>query len=277
MQINPALAACLAAAWLSAGLAEDAPEQDPAVSDVPTAGILLDRVRARLPRETLNIRGQLLRGARIGRLEQAFRIEALLEWGKTPPYASYSLSDSFGAPVARLTVTRPPGRPQQFLYEQGQPLKPAPTPDLNQPIEGAELTWNDLTLSFLWWPGGTMAGRDNIRGRDCYVIEVPVPPRPGNKTSAPAAAPAGDSNGVASVRLWIDDRLVVLIQMEEYDAAGKLMRRMSVKNFKKIGDLWMVKNLDIRRYPSHHRTQIRIEEVAVGGVTNAPDMELPGD
>ncbi len=287
--ILPKTWACVVAAlcmamYITAGYAEGSPNESAESSNAPTAAILLARVRASMPKETLRIKGQLMRGARIGRLEQAFRIEAFLEWGKNPPAARYLLSDTFGTPLARLTVTSPPDQAQQFIYENGQPLRPAPTPDLHQPIEDTELTWNDLSLAFLWWPGGTLVGRDNIRGRDCYVVEVPAPPQQGNapparskQNSAPSApaAQADASNAVASVRLWIDDHLVVLIQMEEYATDGLLIRRLSVKNFKKIGDLWMIKNIDIRRYPSRHRSQIRIEEVVAGTATNAPDIDLP--
>ncbi len=237
----------------------------------PTAAELMDRVRANLPRETLILRGQLMRGARIGRLERAYRVEARLDWGQNPPTARYTIGDFFGEPIARLTVSRPPGRPQEFHYEAGRPLQPAPVPGLDQPIEGTELTWHDLSLSFLWWPGGALAGRDNVRGRACAVVEVPAP-----------AADIAASNALASVRLWIDDSLAVPIQMEEYDAGNRVLRRISVKNFKKVGDLWMVKNMDVLRYPSRHRTQIRIEEVVAGDATNTPasnatEVELAGE
>jgi hypothetical protein len=293
--------------WLAAGLAvfaADLPAEieggSNAVATNLTANFLLARVRECIPKEKLLIKGQLRRGTRIGRLEQAFRLELLLELGQKPPTASYTLSDTFGKPIARLTVTRPPDKAAELGYEQGQPIKPAPLPDLNQPIENTELTWNDLSLAFLWWPNGTVVGRDNIRGRDCYVVEVPVPPReqpegkpsakplpsqdkppPGSNTVPQAEAPGG----VSSVRLWIDDHLIVLIQIEEYDAGNKLLRKLSVKNFKKIGDLWMIKNLDVKRYPTQHRTQIRVDEVIRASATNAaplnlsltnePDLELP--
>lgn len=266
------------AACLPARFAEDAPQGAVDTSDTPSAETLLARVRASIPQETLVIKGHLMKGARVGRLEQAFGIEALLEWGQHPPSARYTLNDAFGTPLARLTLIRPPGRTPEFRYEQGRPLKPAPTPDLNQPIEGTELTWNDLSLSFLWWPDGTVAGRDNIRGRDCFVVEVPAQAQPGKPPAELGASgpsgEAGASDAVGSVRLWIDDRLVVLIQIEEYDAEGKLMRRLSVKSIKKIGDLWMIKNMDVRRYPSHHRTQIRIEEMNSATSSNAPEVDL---
>lgn len=260
--------------WLGAGLADDSPESKTdaaAALDTPSAESLLAKVRARLPQETLTLKGQLMQAGRIGRLEPACRIEVLLDWGKTPPTARYTLKDNFGDPLARLTLRRLPEREPEITYEQGAPLKPAPTPDLSQPITNTDLTWNDLSFSFLWWPGGKLVGRDNIRGRDCWVVEVRPPP----EKSGP---PAGSMETLASARLWIDDHLIVLIQIEGYNAAGKLLRRLSVKNFKKIGDLWMVKNVDLRRYPSQHRTQIRIEEVISATASNAlAETELPSN
>jgi len=271
----------LIVAIFSMGFADDARENVLSTNHPPSAEALLAQVRSSIPQETLRLKGKLMKGERIGRLEQAYLIEALLELGKNPPSALYILSDAFGTPIARLTVIRPPGRAPEFRYEHGQPLRPATTPDMNQPIEGTELTWNDLSLSYLWWPDGSMAGHDNIRGRDCYVVELPVQTQPGKPPPTDVVpkgtkkSPPYPSDAVASVRLWIDDHLIVLIQLEEYDAEGKLMRRLSVKNFKKIADLWMVKNMDIRRYPSRHRTQIRIEEVISVTASNTPaDVDL---
>ncbi len=260
-------------AWISAGVTEELPEGKADSSATPSAASLLAGVRARLPRETLTLKGQLMCAGRIGRLEPAFQIEALLAWGQNPPAAQYTLKDNFGAPLARLSLRRSPERAPEITFEQGSPLKPAPTPDLNQPLANTDLTWNDLSFSFLWWADGAVVGRDNLRGRDCWVVEVRPPP--GKPPAASRGPPPGGAPGaegafdpLASARLWIDDQLVVLIQIEGYNAGGQLMRRLSVKNFKKIGELWMVKNMDIRRYPSQHRTQIRIAEIISAAASN---------
>ncbi len=255
------------------GFASNALENIAAVPPL-SAKALLAQVRAAIPKKSLQIKGKLMKGERIGRLKPALLFEARLEWGQTPPTARYTLSDSFGTPLARLTIIRPTDRAPEFRYEQGQPFRPAPTPDLNQPVENTDITWNDLSLSFLWWPNGRVMGRDNIRGRDCNVIEIPIPPAaaiPAAGTKAPSPRPA---DAGACIRLWIDDQLTALIQMEEYNAEGKLLRRLSVKNFKKIADQWMIKNMDIRRYPSRHRTQVRIEDVISNTTSNTSDMDL---
>ena len=55
--------------------------------------------------------------------------------------------------------------------------------------------------------------------------------------------------------------MLIALQMEEIDADGRLRRRMTVKNIKKISEQWMIKNLEIRSYPSLHHTLIRIDTV----------------
>lgn len=268
--------------WLTMFLgtvaAENVQKKSGALSEPISAQALLTHVRASIPKETLLIKGKLMKGKRIGRLEQASLFEALLKWGQTPPTACFTLSDAFGTPFSRLTIIRPINQSPKFLYEQGQPLQHAPTPDLNHFIEDTVITWNDLSLSFLWWPNGHMAEQDNIRGRDCYVIEIPAAPPYASAVTAisktsPRTSPVDSTDVTASIRLWIDNHLIVLIQMEAYNAEGKLLRRLSVKNFKKIGDRWMIKNMNIRRYPSRYQTQIRINSV-LSMSSNTPNMNL---
>ncbi len=259
--------AVLFSAVLIAGLAWGTALVAAANNDPETisAEQLLAGVRENIASEPMLIKGRLMRGERLGRLEQAFLLEALLDWGKQPPAASYTLSDAFGTPLARLTVIHRPGGMADFQYEEGQPLQAMPLPDLNQSIAGTVITWNDLSLAFLWWPDGQVLGHANLRGRDCYIIELPVP-------TQHASAAAASTRLAHAMRLWVDQSLATFIQMEEYDAAGKLMRRLSVKNFKKIQDIWMIKNLDIRSYPSHHRTQIQVNELTAQAAPSAADQ-----
>lgn len=67
-------------------------------------------------------------------------------------------------------------------------------------------------------------------------------------------------------------QMLVLIQMEELGGDGRLQRRMIVKNIKKISDQWMIKNLEIRAYPSLHRTLIKIDEVVGHAETGIADF-----
>lgn len=213
------------------------------------AADVLERVRANLPSEAIRIRGELLCGARRGKLDRAFYLDAKLQLGQAPAMACYTLRDAFGAVTEQLTIVRQPNGMWRRDYAKGRPLQSAAAPAGDSLIGGSDVTWNDLSLAFLWWTDGVITGRERLLERECIVLEF-MPPQAPRLT-----------------RVWIDEALLVLIKVEEYDAQQVLQRRIAVRTFKKIDNNWMIKDLDIRRWPGEHRTLIRLNEV--GAITNA--------
>ena len=55
-------------------------------------------------------------------------------------------------------------------------------------------------------------------------------------TFGEAPAPAGQTGPYVKVRLWIDEKLHMLLQAEGMDANGRQVRILWVKSFKKIND-----------------------------------------
>jgi hypothetical protein len=158
-----------------------------------------------------------------------------------------------------LTLTRAPGREPALQYARGSPLLTAATPSLWEPVQSSDVNWMDLTLSFLWWGGGRLSGEDVIRGRPCYLVDVPVPPslaRGASSASAPAAVAT-----YAVVRLWIDKEAAMLLQAETLDASGQPTRRLWIKGIKKINERWMVKEMEVQNLAGDHRTKVTVLEV----------------
>ena len=210
--------------------------------ELPSATEILAQVRASLPREALLIKGQILSGGRLGKLERVCYIDMFLDFGADPAIVRYKISDAFGTAIEQMTISMTEGGETEYEYEAGNPLKSAPAPQPTGVIMDTDVTWNDLSLLFLWRSDGRTAREENLRGRDSYVLEFPR-----------------NEGGIQSV--WIDMQMLVLIQMEELDSGGRPQRRMIVKNIKKISDQWMIKNLEIRAYPSLHHTLIKVDEV----------------
>ena len=231
-------------------------------SELPPAMEILAQVRASLPREALLIKGQILSGGRLGKLERVCYIEMFLDFGADPAIVRYKISDAFGTPLEQMTISMTEGGETEYEYETGNPFKSASAPQPTGVIRNTDVTWNDLCLLFLWRSDGRTAREENLRGRDCYILEFP------------ANAVLIQNRQV----VWIDMQMLVLIQMEELDSDGRLQRRMIVKNIKKISDQWMIKNLEIRAYPSLHHTLIKVDEVggrAEPGIAN-PDISRLG-
>jgi hypothetical protein len=63
------------------------------------------------------------------------------------------------------------------------------------------------------------------------------------------------------VRLWIEEKIRVLLQAEGYDAQGEAVRRLWVQSCKKINDRWMIKDMEIQQYPEIHRTRLTVRDV----------------
>jgi hypothetical protein len=220
-----------------------------------TADGVLSQVVARLPGEPLQVSGELRADPRDNKPGRRCQVQLRLDYGATPSQVRYTIMDAFGEDLEQLTLIRPASGPCNWHYAKGYPLTVSPLPDIRIPLQGTDLTWSDLSLSFLWWRGARFAGTEKVLDRDCFVIDAP--------------APAGEQTPYASARLWIDRQYLMLLRAEGRDAAGTAIRRIAVKSIKKIDDEWMVKDLDVTSLPSNLRTSLRINLV------DKPGTEIP--
>lgn len=250
--MKPTTRTCsLLLAGLLAG-ALPAPAQ-PAVTDaapepgLPAAQELLDQVVARLPDVPLRVRAQMQSRPREGGAATVLNAEMLLDWHAAEPSARYTFRDAFGAPLEALQVLRPAEGGEQYLYYRGDPLQGAPAPWLYDAIQGTDINWIDLSFAYLWWPYGRTIGREELKGRACYVVELPTPGRA--------------TNTYAGVRIWIDPQAAMLLQLTALDERQEEIKKMQIKSFKKINDVWMIKDLEVQDLRTGHRTYLRVRDV----------------
>lgn len=104
-----------------------------------------------------------------------------------------------------------------------------------QPIAGTDVCYEDLSLRFLYWKGGKVlpdSSASRIKGRDCYVVEVPNP-KPG-------------TGQFAWVRLWVDKENGTTWQIDGYGKDGKLKKRFSITSVQKLSDgSWFFKQMKL--------------------------------
>ena len=129
--------------------------------------------------------------------------------------------------------------------ENGKAVVMAPA-QYAQPIASTDVCYEDLSLRFLYWQGGEMvdAGADSrIKGRDCYVVQVPNPtPKVGQ---------------FAWVRMWVDKENGTTWQIDGYGADGKLKKRFSITSVQRLSDgTWFFKQmkLEVRNPQNPERT-----------------------
>lgn len=222
-----------------------------------TADSLLDQVLRRLPQTPLLVSGRLIVRKRHGVVLQETPFAMSLQWGATPATAIYGLLNAAGEVEERLTVQQTGAGLRECSYATGKPLTPAPAPSLFTSVRDSDLCWEDLTLSFLWWRGGSMLGTEEVLGHPCHVVEIPAPAT----LQAPAAAPA--SKPYTKVILWVDQRLFVVLKAEAYGEGNQLLRALWIRSVRRVNDQWMVKDMEIQSYPVRHRTRLTVDDLQI--------------
>lgn len=113
-------------------------------------------------------------------------------------------------------------------------------------IPGTDVCYEDLSLRFLYWKGGKVlpdSAASRIKGRDCYVIEVPNP--------------TPSTGQFAWVRVWVDKENGTSWQIDGYGRDGKLKKRFTITSVQKLSDgSWFFKQmkLEVRNPQDPNRT-----------------------
>lgn len=107
-------------------------------------------------------------------------------------------------------------------------------------VPGADVTAEDLSLGFLYWPDAQVIGEESVRTRKSWIIDL----RPGRRGSE-----------FAVVRIWLDKSGGALLRIEGYDWEGRLLRRFEVVSGQRIDGQWMLKQMRIERFGADDSTR----------------------
>jgi Outer membrane lipoprotein-sorting protein len=99
------------------------------------------------------------------------------------------------------------------LFIPPDTVRPIASGQINQPLFGSDLTYEDIIDSPYRWNHQAILGTEVIDGKSCQVLES----KPGK----------GHSSSYSSVKTWIDPRRLVPCRIEKYDASGKVVRRIN--------------------------------------------------
>lgn len=234
--------ACVAA---PAAVVDDDSLSAPDVS-FPPADELLRTVLSTFPSVPVRVESQIIAKDRSGDIQKRLNAVMELDWGASEPSARYAIEDAFGSPLEELEIRWRADGERRVRYRKGDPLEDAALANLYERVQDTDISWIDLALAYLWWPDGKTVGAERVRGRFCYVVDLP--------------APAGESGAYDGVRLWIDPQIGILLQAAAYDVDGQLVKLLEVKSFKKIRDVWIIQNIDVQSFPARHKTSLKVKK-----------------
>lgn len=185
---------------------------------------------------------EILHAARINQISQDVRLNARLRTdADTTPFQialeggeiRYEFSDPEEAVILRLGEDE-----SELLLRRGGKQGPVRPTEAGERLRQSSLTYEDLALRFLYWPGAKYLGSDVIRTRSAHRLEL----HPHDRRSLYGAA-----------RVWIDKASGALLRVEGYDWEGKLIKRFEVVSAQRIDGQWFLKSMRVETFDPETR------------------------
>lgn len=99
-------------------------------------------------------------------------------------------------------------------------------------VRGSDITFEDLSLRFLYWPEATVEGDQTIMLTSCWQVLV--------------TPPNASASTYSKVRVWVAKENGALLKCEAFGRDGKLARTFRVVSGQKTGEgLWILKQMRI--------------------------------
>lgn len=107
-----------------------------------------------------------------------------------------------------------------------------PSKKLAEPISGTDVSYEDLTLRFLYWPNAKLEGEENANGAQCYKIRLD------NNTGQGA---------FKVVYVWVHKKFGAFWQVRAHDKQGKPLKEFLVNKVMQLpgGKGWTVESMRV--------------------------------
>ena len=154
-------------------------------------------------------------------------------------------------PLIKYTFQNPDEVVQLRLEEDGSRLEltsengaeKIPASKLDEKIRDTGVTYGDLAMKFLYWPGGKVLGDETVHARSCWKIQLAAPSR---------------ESPYSNVLIWSDKESGALMRLEGYDWDGKIAKRFEVVSAQKIEHRWFLKQMRVEEFqPGTNKVQAR--------------------
>ena len=194
----------------------------------PSAKEILASVRMQQAQQETDLQGQLRQDATV----VPFRLT------QTGPVIRYSFANPSEALQLRLGETD--SRLEEITRSGVEKIAPA---QFDHKVRGTAVTYEDLSLKFLYWPKAQVMGEENINTRSCWKLQLMAPSR---------------QSQYSSVFLWVDKAGGALMRLEGFDWNGNLAKRFHVISGQKIEGRWFLKQMRIEEMqPGTNKVQSR--------------------
>ena len=110
---------------------------------------------------------------------------------------------------------------------------PFPPQKIGEAIIGSDVTYEDLSLRFLYWKDARIEGQDKIKMQACHKIRLINP---------------GKDGRYSLVYIWVHQKYGALMQVAGYNAAGQLLKRFHVTELMTVDKIQTLKKMNVETY-----------------------------
>ena len=195
----------------------------------PTAKEILDSVRMLESRQQIVLDGQLREDGKVIPFHLA-QNGSLIRYSFTNPDEVLQLR--LGENGSSLEINSENGGSEKISAAK-----------LKEKVRDTGITYEDLTLEFLYWPNARVLGDETVRTRSCWKLQV-----------------TADSHDAQywNVVIWVDKASGALMRMDGYDWDGKVAKRFEVVSAQKIDNRWFLKQMRVEQMqPGSNKVQAR--------------------
>lgn len=114
------------------------------------------------------------------------------------------------------------GKGQYDLFEiiNGKTVN-FPSAKLGQAVANSDLTYEDLSFRFFYWPKPLLEGGERVGVHDCWKVRLNNP---------------GKSGNYGVVYVWVHKKFGAFMKVEGFDRQGALLKRFTVEEVMKLPD-----------------------------------------
>lgn len=117
-----------------------------------------------------------------------------------------------------------------FEINDGKTTK-FPDTKVVEPIAGTDLTYEDLSLRFFYWPNPKLEGQEDVNRQPCYKLRVDKP--------------KGTAGRYDTMYIWVHKQYGAFMQIKGY-RDGKLLKEFQVEDVMQVSKgVWSLKKMQV--------------------------------
>jgi len=171
---------------------------------------------------------QIMKGARIAAtLEKNDLAGNLIKDGKKTPVSLFLRNENIqfafqeGGAAQHFHLRLGEGKYDLFDVAPDNKTTIFPAEKLVKPIAGTDLTYEDLSLQFFYWPDPKLEGIEPVGGENCYKIRLDKPKGSGGRYEV--------------VYVWVHAKQGAFMQVCGFNKAGGMVKKFHVDEIMQVG------------------------------------------